>query len=222
MWIPCCSTAPMPWSSPEPGTRRAHLAGITANPDGAWTTQATRNFLIDPGQLPTSVKFLISDRAGQFTGSFDAMFTAGIRILTSPPQAPRANAICEPMIGTLRREVFDRLTSPWRTHARVPDRRLTATPCCEKEQVTATIVYSSPTGSRSRSMGLTLRLAPAGACWSAVRPSRSPARQRWRGCANCGRTVVQAGGPDRFHGWRVARRADLQEGLEAHRPGRRA
>ena len=185
----------------EHGTRRACLAGITANPDGAWTTQAARNFLMDPGQLPTSVKFLIRDRAGQFTGCFDAVFTAaGIRILASPPQAPRANAICERMIGTLRREVFDRLlivnehhlrrvltgyllhyntarphralgqlapaqadtrppqinlaehrirrkTSPWRTHARVPDRRLTATPCCEKEQVTTTIVYSSPTGS---------------------------------------------------------------------------
>ena len=38
-------------------------------------------------------------------------------------------------------------TSPWRTHARVPDRRLTAPPCCEKKQVTATIPYSSPTGS---------------------------------------------------------------------------
>jgi putative transposase len=47
---------------------------------------------------------------GQFTGSFDAVFTAvGIRILASPPQAPRANAICERMIGTLRRELFDRL-----------------------------------------------------------------------------------------------------------------
>jgi transposase len=94
----------------EHGTRRAHLAGITANPDGAWTTQAARNFLMDLGQLPTSVKFLIRDRAGQFTGCFDAVFTAaGIRILTSPPQAPGANAICEQMIGTLRREVFDRL-----------------------------------------------------------------------------------------------------------------
>ena len=38
------------------------------------------------------------------------MFTAeGIRILTSPPQAPRANAICERVIGTLRRELLDRL-----------------------------------------------------------------------------------------------------------------
>ncbi|MGI8451392.1 MAG: integrase core domain-containing protein [Streptosporangiaceae bacterium] len=94
----------------EHGTRRAHLAGITANPDGAWTAQAARNFLMDLGQLTASVKFLIRDRAGQFTSSFDAVFTAeGIRILASPPQAPKANAICERMIGTLRREVFDRL-----------------------------------------------------------------------------------------------------------------
>ena len=56
----------------EHGSRRVHLAGITANPDGAWTTQAARNFLMDLGQLPTSVKFLIRDRAGQFTACFDA------------------------------------------------------------------------------------------------------------------------------------------------------
>ena len=65
---------------------------------------------MDLGQRAASVKFLIRDRAGQFTGSFDAVFTAeGARILASPPQAPRANAICERMIGTLRRELFDRL-----------------------------------------------------------------------------------------------------------------
>ena len=94
----------------EHGTRRACLAGITASPDGAWTTQAARNLLMDLGHRAASIKFLIRDRAGQFTGSFDAVFTAeGIRILASPPQAPRANAICERIIGTLRRELFDRL-----------------------------------------------------------------------------------------------------------------
>ena len=94
----------------EHGTRRVHLAGITANPDGAWTTQAARNFLMDLGHRTASIKFLIRDRAGQFTGSFDAVFQAeGIRILASPPQAPRTNAICERIIGTLRRELFDRL-----------------------------------------------------------------------------------------------------------------
>jgi putative transposase len=94
----------------EHGTRRVHLAGITAHPDGARTTQAARNVLMDLGHHAASVKFLIRDRAGQFTSSFDAVFTAdGIRILPTPPQAPRANAICERMIGTLRREVFDQL-----------------------------------------------------------------------------------------------------------------
>ena len=94
----------------EHGTRRVHLAGITAHPDGRWTAQAARNFLMGLGQRAASVKFLIRDRAGQFTDSFDAVFQAdGIRIVDSPPQAPRANAICERMVGTLRRELFDRL-----------------------------------------------------------------------------------------------------------------
>jgi putative transposase len=51
----------------EHGTRRARLAGITANPDGAWTTQAARNILMDLSQRTASLKFLIRDRAGQFT-----------------------------------------------------------------------------------------------------------------------------------------------------------
>jgi putative transposase len=62
------------------------------------------------GQRAASVKFLIRARAGQFTGSFDARFTAeGIRILASPPQAPGANAICERIIGIPRRELLDRV-----------------------------------------------------------------------------------------------------------------
>lgn len=84
----------------EHGTRRAHLAGVTAHPGGSWTAQAARNFLMNLGQRAASVKFLIRDRAGQSTESFDAVFTAeGIRILASPPRAPRADAVCERMIG---------------------------------------------------------------------------------------------------------------------------
>ena len=94
----------------EHGTRRVHLAGITANPGGAWTTQAAGNLVMDLGQRAATAKFLIRDRVGQFTSSFDAVFTGeGIRILVSLPQAPRANAICEKVIGTLRRGLPDRL-----------------------------------------------------------------------------------------------------------------
>ncbi len=92
------------------GTRRAHLAGITSNPGGAWTTQPARNVLRDPGQLTASARFLIRDRAGQFTRSSGAVFTAqSIRIPASPPRAPGANTICETMTGTLRRELSGRL-----------------------------------------------------------------------------------------------------------------
>jgi hypothetical protein len=73
----------------EHGTRRAHLAGVTAYPDGAWTTQAARNLLMDLGQRAASLKFLIRDRAGQFTSSFDAVLIAeGIRIIASPAAGP--------------------------------------------------------------------------------------------------------------------------------------
>jgi putative transposase len=56
---------------------------------------------MDLGRRAASVTFLIRDRAGQFTTSFDAVFQAeAVRILASPPRAPRANAICERVIGT--------------------------------------------------------------------------------------------------------------------------
>jgi putative transposase len=91
----------------EHGSRRAHLLGVTAHPTGTWTTQAARNLLAD---LATTVTFLLRDRDSRFTRAFDAVFTAdGIRILTSPTWAPRANAICERMISTLRRELLDRV-----------------------------------------------------------------------------------------------------------------
>jgi hypothetical protein len=73
----------------EHHTRRAHLAGVTAHPSGAWTTQAARNLLMDLDNRATSVKFLLRDRDSRFTRPFDAVFAAdGIRILTSPPRAP--------------------------------------------------------------------------------------------------------------------------------------
>ncbi|MFI6396160.1 integrase core domain-containing protein [Nonomuraea sp. NPDC050540] len=55
------------------------------------------------------MKFLIRDRAGQFSEAFDTVFAdVGLRVLKSPPQAPKANAHCERIIGTLRRELLDR------------------------------------------------------------------------------------------------------------------
>jgi putative transposase len=83
---------------------------VRAHPTGAWTTQAARTLLMNLGEYATTITFLLRDRDSRFTRTFDAVFAAdGIRILTSPPRAPRANAICERMIGTLRRELLDRI-----------------------------------------------------------------------------------------------------------------
>jgi putative transposase len=92
----------------EHGSRRAHLLGVTANPTGTWTAQAARNFLMNTGTDMTELNFLIRDRGGQFTGAFDAVFVdAGLRVITSPPKGPKANAHGERLIGTLRRELLD-------------------------------------------------------------------------------------------------------------------
>jgi putative transposase len=94
----------------EHGSRRAPLAGVTAHSTGAWTTHAARTLMMDLADRASPLSFLLRDRDSRFTTAFDAVFTAeGIRILTSPPAAPRANAICERMIGTLRQELLDKV-----------------------------------------------------------------------------------------------------------------
>ena len=93
----------------EHGTRRMHIGGITAHPTGDWTVQQARNLALDLGERFGDFRFLIRDRGSNFTTSFDAVFQAtGTTIVRTAVQAPRMNAICERLIGTLRRELLDR------------------------------------------------------------------------------------------------------------------
>ena len=92
----------------EHGRRRVHLAGITAHPTGAWVTQQARNLLMDLDDHAEQFRFLIRDRDGKFTAALNAVFAgADIGIIRTPVRAPRANAIAERFIGTLRRECLD-------------------------------------------------------------------------------------------------------------------
>jgi hypothetical protein len=63
---------------------------------------------VDTVLLFEDTKFLIRDRGSNFTRSFDAVFQAtGARILRTAAHAPRMNATCERLVGTLRRELLD-------------------------------------------------------------------------------------------------------------------
>jgi transposase InsO family protein len=86
------------------GTRRLAHVNVTANPTAAWTLQQLREAVNEerrPGHL-------IHDRDRIFSGELDDSIQArGLEVIRTPIASPKANAICERVIGTIRRECLD-------------------------------------------------------------------------------------------------------------------
>jgi putative transposase len=102
----------------EHGTRRMHLGGITAHPTREWTVQQARNLALTLDHRSGDIRFLIRDRGPNFTSSFDAVFQATDATILRTAGAPRMNATCERLIGTLRRELLDRMLILSQAHLR--------------------------------------------------------------------------------------------------------
>lgn len=86
----------------EVPSRFVHLLGATTNPNSRGTAQQIRNLVRDLGDHLTQFRFLIRDRAGGFTASFDAVLAdVGIQVVRIPPRCPRANCVAERFVRTL-------------------------------------------------------------------------------------------------------------------------
>jgi transposase InsO family protein len=99
----------------EHGSRRFVRVAVTAHPSAAWTLRQLREVV----GFSRAHQYLIHDRDSIFASSLDeSIRTLGLTVLKSPPHSPKANAICERVIGTIRRECLDWLIPLSESHLR--------------------------------------------------------------------------------------------------------
>jgi putative transposase len=100
----------------EIGSRRLLHINSTSHPTADWTTQQLREVFTPEREW----RYLLHDRDSIFSAELDrAIERFGVTILRSPPRSPKANAYCERLIGTLRRECLDWLIPLHEDHLRL-------------------------------------------------------------------------------------------------------
>ncbi len=209
----------------EVGSRCVHILGVPAHPDGPWTTQQIRNLLMDLGDHATDFRFLVRDRAGQFTASFDAALAgADIEAVKIPPRSPTANAYAERFVLTARTEVTDRMLIFSERHLRLVlaeyeahynGRRLIAAASSARPGRTT----PSPTFPRR---GSSADPSSAGSSTNTSEPRRSPDQGHWpsSGTPHAERTLRHHSHRDPFRVVSRAARACSAEQRRARRGDR--
>jgi putative transposase len=103
----------------ELDTRRVHLAGVTAHPNGRWVTQQARQMAWTLEEQGDDRRFLIHDNDSKFTAPFDTVFQSeGLRVIHAPFRAPNANAFAERWVRSVREECLDHILVLNQTHLR--------------------------------------------------------------------------------------------------------
>ena len=99
----------------EHATRRLIHVNLTTNPTADWTLQQLREVMGDDD----GHRYVIYDRDRIFARHLDDSIRAlGVKVLRSPVRSPKANAICERLIGTIRQECLDWLIPMTEAHLR--------------------------------------------------------------------------------------------------------
>jgi putative transposase len=115
-------------------SRRVHLVGCSAHPDGLWVSQQARNLSFS-GAL-SDARFLIHDRDSKFVASFDEVFRGeGIRVILTPSRAPQANAYAERFVRTVRTECLDWLLILGPRQLEQADRRTSTESTCGRTRM---------------------------------------------------------------------------------------